>query len=144
VAQRGFTLVEMMITIAVIGVLMALSFPVYIAYQNRNNLSLTTEQVVAMIRRAETFSRGVSGDSTWGVAFQSGAVTLYKGASYAARDSTYDEVVTIPANITRTGLSEVNFAKLTAVPSATGTITFITGENDGKTITLNAEGMVAY
>ena len=144
VNQRGFTLVEMMITVMVIAVVLGFSFPVYISYQNKNNLNLTTTNIVSMLRRAQTYSRGVYGDSTWGVAFQTDAVTLYKGANYASRDTAYDEVSTVSGNISRTGLGEVNFAKSTAVPSVTGTITLTTSENDSTTITLNAEGMVAY
>jgi len=142
--QLGFTLIELLLSIAIIGMLSGLSLPVYESFARRNDLDVATLSVVNAIRRSETYARAVQGDSTWGMRFQTSGVTLYKGATYASRDANFDETIDVPDSVTVSGLSEVQFAKLTAAPSTTGTVTFTSTTNDTRTLTLNAKGMVDY
>lgn len=141
--KNGFTLIEMLLSISIIAMLAGLSLPVYLNYSTRNDLAIATETTVNALRRAQTYSRGISSDSQWGVAVQSGNITLFKGASYAARDTTYDETVSVSSQITTSGLSEIVFAKLSAVPSTTGSIS-LTSLNQTRTVSVNAKGMVEY
>ena len=141
--QQGFTLIEVLLSVALISMLVGLSLPVYRAFQTKNDLDMTAETVAFALRRAQTYSRGIKADSQWGVAVQSGTLTVFKGASYASRDTAYDETTTISADIAVSGLGEVVFAKLTAAPSATGTVTLAVN-NDIKTVDINAKGVVAY
>ncbi|MEK7153508.1 MAG: type II secretion system protein [Patescibacteria group bacterium] len=143
VDQRGFTLVEALLSVAIIGLLVGMSLPIYQSFQTRNDLDITTQSVADMLRRAQTYARGVSGDSQWGVAIQSGAATLFKGASFAARDAAYDEATIIPSTTNVSGVSEVLFSKLAGAPSTTGSIT-LTSSNDTRVVTINAKGMVSY
>jgi prepilin-type N-terminal cleavage/methylation domain-containing protein len=142
--MRGFTLIELLLSIAIIGLLVGLSLPVYASFQNRNDLDIAAQNVVGALRRAETYTRGVNGDSQWGVEIQSGAVTLFKGTSFAGRNTNFDEAITIPASISVGGLSEVLFSKLSGAPNATGNITLTANTNDTRTISINAKGMVDY
>lgn len=139
----GFSLIEVLLSVAIIGTLAGLSLPVYASFQSRNDLDLTTQSVADALRRAQVYARGVSGDSQWGVAFQSSSVTLFKGSSFATRDTAYDEVISLPG-ISTSGLTEVLFSKLSAVPSTTGSIALTTNTNEVRTITINAKGMVSY
>lgn len=142
--QAGFTLIELLLSITIIGILSGLSLPVYESFARRNDLDITTQSAVNAIRRGESYARAVQGDSTWGVKFDSTGVTLFKGATYASRDTAYDETIDVPGSVTVSGLSEVLFTKLTAAPSTTGTVTFTSSTNDVRTVTLNAKGMVDY
>lgn len=141
--QRGFTLVEVLLSIVIIGILVGMSVPLYQSFLGRNDLDITTQQVVGALRRAQTYARGMNGDSAWSVEVQSSAVTLYKGTDFAARDTSYDEVITMPGVISASGLS-VQFSKLDAAPNATGNITLTTNIGETRTVTLNAQGMVNY
>lgn len=143
-SEHGFTLVELLLSVAIITLLTGLSLPVYESFVRRNDLDLTTQSVVSVIRRAQTYSRGVSQDSTWGVEFLSTGATLFKGATYATRDSAYDESVTLPGSVSLNGTSEVVFAKLSATPSTTANVSLASTTNDSRTITVNAKGMVNY
>lgn len=142
--QAGFTLIELLLSVAIIGVLAGLSLPVYESFARRNDLDVTAQGVASAIRRAETYARAVQDDSMWGIRFQSSGVTLFKGTSYATRDTAFDETISVPASVTMSGLAEVQFAKLSAAPSTTGTVTLISTTNDTRTLTLNAKGVVDY
>lgn len=144
IKQAGFTLIELLLSVTIIGILAGLSLPVYESFARRNDLEVTTQSVVAAVRRAEVYARSVRGDSVWGVAFQSTGVTLYKGSTYASRDTSFDEIVEMPGSISVSGLSEVQFAKMSGSPSTSGTVTFTSTTNDTRVITLNAKGMVSY
>lgn len=141
---RGFTLIEMLLSVAIIGILVAGSAPVFNSFVARNDLDVVGQQVASALRRAQTYARGMDDDSAWSVNVASSAVTLYKGTVFASRDTAYDEAVSIPPTITVSGLSNVQFAKFTAAPNTTGSITLTSNANDTRTITINAKGMVDY
>lgn len=151
-SARGFTLIEVMLSVAIIGLLAGLSLPVYATFQQRNDLDLTTQSVADMLRRAQTYARSVRGDSgvdtQWGVEIQSTGATLFKGSSFAGRDSSYDEVTDFPGSMSVSGFTEVLYSKLDALPTFTpgGTTTLIltTSTNESRTITVNGKGMVNY
>ena len=142
--QRGFTLIEMLLSVTIIAVLAGLSLPVFHAFATRNDLDIADEQVAITLRRAQAYARGTNGDSPWSVNIQSGAVTLYKGIVFASRDTTYDESITIPGSIAVSGLSAVHFAKMTGLPNSTGSIILTSNNNDTRTVTVNGKGMVSY
>jgi prepilin-type N-terminal cleavage/methylation domain-containing protein len=141
--QRGFTLIEMLLSVSIIAMLVGLSVPVYASFVGRNDLDVTRQGIVESLRRAQVYARAVEGDSTWGVAIVSGKAVVFKGASYAARDTAFDENIIINSTITPSGLGEVVFAKLSGAPSTSGTATLTqTTNNESRTVTINAKGMV--
>ncbi len=142
--QRGFTLVEMLLSITIIAILVGVSGPVYNSFVVRNDLDVTGQQIVQSLRRAQTYARSMEDDTAWSVEIQTSAATLFQGTNFGGRDATFDEEVTIPASITRSGLTEVQFAKFTGLPNTTGTITLTSNTNETRTITINAKGMVNY
>jgi prepilin-type N-terminal cleavage/methylation domain-containing protein len=145
VRARGFTLIELLLSIAIITLLVGMSLPLYASFVGRNDLDMTTQRVVSALRRAQEYTRGVRGDSQWGVAVQSGQAVLFKGATYATRDSSFDETTTIASSITPSGTGEIAFTKLSGTPSSTATFTLASSAtNDTRTITVNAKGMVNY
>lgn len=142
--QQGFTLVELLLSVAIITTLTGLSLPVLESFVRRNDLDLTAQSFVSGIRRASMYARGSQGDSTWGVKFASTGMTIFRGTSYATRSTTYDETIPLPGSVSTSSTSEIVFSKLTATPSAGATILLTGTTNDTRTITVNAEGMVDY
>ena len=141
--ESGFTLMEMLLSVSIMVVLISLSLPIYESFQTRNDLAVNTQAVAETIRRAEDDARAVNGDSAWSVEIQSSAVTLFMGTSFAGRNTNYDEVVTLPASVTASGTSEIQFTKFTGAPSPTSaTITLTSANGDTRTVTVNAKGMV--
>lgn len=142
---RGFTLLEMLLSVVIIGVLAGVSLPLYNSFLARNDLDIATQQVAETFRRAQIYARGMKSDSAWSVERPSSSqVTLFIGTVYSGHDTAFDETITLSGGITASGLSHVEFAKLTGLPSTTGTITLTTGVGETKDITINAQGMVEY
>ena len=141
--QSGFTLIEVLLSTVIISVLVGLSLPLYQTFQSRNDLDIAAQTVVYMLRRAQTYARGVSGDSQWGVEVTSTQATLYKGASYGTRVSAFDEIYEMPGGITVSGGSGSVFAKLTGFTSS-ASLTLTARTSDARTITINTKGNVDY
>lgn len=143
--ERGFTLLEALLSVALISILAGVSLPVYNSFQNRSDLNITAQTVASMLRRAQVYARGANGDSQWGVKVQSTTATLFKGSAWTGHDTSYDETATIPGSTTVSGaLTEVIFSKLAGLPSTTtGNVTLTTTNGDTRTVTINAKGMVS-
>lgn len=142
--KPGFTLLEVALSIAVIGVLTGISIPVYQSVQVRNDLDIATVTIAQTLRRAETLSQSVDADISWGVSLQNQSITLFQGTSYASRNTNFDEDFSIPASITPSGISEIVCTKFSGIPQTTGTITLTSNANETRTLTINAKGTVSY
>ena len=140
--QAGFTLMELLLSIAIIGILAGISAPFYQSFVQRNDLDIATQQLVSSLRRAQSYARVGDSDSAWSVEITGGNVILFKGVTYGTRDANYDEANALPGSITPSGLSEIQFAKFTSTPNTTGAITLTSSTSDVRTVTVNAQGMV--
>jgi len=141
--KAGFTLIEVLIVIALMAILVAIMLPVSVDYQKRNDLDVAQTTFVQGVRRAQQLSMGAEGDSQWGLVAISGGIVIFKGSTYSLRDATYDEVFDMSPAIVVTGQSEFDFAKTTGLPSQTGVVT-LTNENYQETVSVNAKGIVNY
>lgn len=135
---------EILLSIAVIAIIAGISVPIYQSFHVRNDLDIATVEMAQTLRRAQILSEAVDGDTSWGLKIQSGSLTLFKGVSYAARDTAFDELFDVPTSITSSGVSEIVFTKFSGLPQTTGTITLTSNVNETRTITINAKGMVSY
>lgn len=142
--HAGLTIVEMLLVIALLGILGGISIPLYHTFQVRNDLDIIATAYTHALRRAQTLARGVDGDTSWGVRITATTIVLFRGVSFALRDSAFDETYDIPAQITASGMQEVVFAKFTGLPQTTGTTTFTTNTLESRDIVLNSKGMVRY
>lgn len=141
--SRGFSLLELLLSVALIGVIAAFSIPVYLNMQVKNDLDIAAVTVSQTLRRAQVLSQAVEGDISWGVKIQTGSITLFKGTSYAARDSSFDETFSINANLSSSGVLEEVYTKFYGMPGTAGSIT-LSSPNDSRIITINAKGMIDY
>ncbi|MCX6795323.1 MAG: prepilin-type N-terminal cleavage/methylation domain-containing protein [Candidatus Falkowbacteria bacterium] len=142
--RSGFTLIEMLLSVACLAIISIIAIPVYQSFQVKNDLGIATNSVVQSLRRAQILSQASDGNTTSGVKIQTSSITVFRGASYVARDTTMDEIFEVPTSITATGTNEIIFSKIFGLPNATGTIILTSYINDSKTITINEKGMVAY
>lgn len=142
--NNGFTLIEVLLSLALISLIAGTGVPIFQSFQNRNELDVATMTFAQGLRRAQILSQASHGDTSWGVYVQSGDITLFKGLSYAGRDSSFDEVFIVPASIVASGTQEYIFSRFTGLPQNVGSLSFTSPNNETKTITINEKGTVNY
>lgn len=142
--QSGFTLLEIMLVIAIIGILGGLSLPIYLNFQIRNDQDIAVSSLVSFLRQAHT--RAVSGeeDSAWGVEIATNHITLFKGADFSVRDPSFDQVYTSTASITFSPTSEIIFVQLSGEPNITPTIIIQGATVSNKTVAINEKGVIDF
>lgn len=134
----------MMLVIALLVAIGGISVPVYQVLQVKNNLDVAAYTVAQTLRRAQVLSQSGTEDSVWGVRVEGGGAILFKGANFAGRDQSFDEVAEISSNIIPSGIQEVTYSKVAGEPQTIGDIVLTTSNNDVKTITINAKGIIEY
>ena len=142
--RRGFTLIELVMSVALISIIAGIGIPVFRDMQVRNDLSLAENAMASTLRRAQVLSMSPEGDTSWGANAQSGEVILFKGASFAARDTSYDEIFAISPTIVVSGTTEFVFAKFTGLPGTTGTLTLTSSDGDARNVSVNEKGSISY
>lgn len=130
--RRAFALLEILVVIGILGAVVMLTIPLYREYLIRGDLENVTQQVTQGLGRAKVLSQAAQRDSSWG--FYVPAGVLYKGTSYATRDTAFDEVYPMPSTIAVNGLFDVAFSKITGIPNATGEIVLRALNNDERII----------
>lgn len=142
--RKAFTLLEIMLTIAIISIISAASAPVFQRLQVSNDLENSTYTVVQVLRQAKSFASASDQDSNWGLRLENNQIILFKGTSYALRDPAFDEVTALPLSLTLSGLNEIIFQKQSGLPQTTGNIILSTQINESDTISINASGRIDY
>lgn len=140
----GFTIIEVIVVLAIMAVFAAAAPPLThgfrIGYQGDNAVA----SYVSALHRAQVLAQTGAVDAPWGVAIATGTVTIYKGATYAARDTNYDEVYAIGRELSPGGVTAVTFAKLSGTPGTTGTTTIAVPGLATVSVNINSKGMISY
>ena len=142
--QKGFTLIELLVVIVIIAVITVIGISTFSSAVPKNQIEVEADRVVEMVRRAQ--SRTISGDQNgvWGVHLTANNITLFQGASYAARDTAFDEAFAFSNSVTASGLTDIVFEIRTGETVNTGTITLSsTDSSDIVAIVVNAAGPYA-
>lgn len=142
--KKGFTMIEILLSMAVLSIIVGIGSPIYQSFQNRNNLDITTTTIVQTMRRAQVLAQSVDGDTSWGVKIQSGSIVLFQGVNFETRDPEFDEMFDLPTSITPSGLPEIIFTKFTGLPQITGSIVLTYNINETRNITINEKGTINF
>jgi prepilin-type N-terminal cleavage/methylation domain-containing protein len=141
--KRGFTLVEIVIVIAIFSIFASVSFSSYASFKSKNGLTIAVYDVVDALRNAQSNARKMKEDSKWGVKILSNQAIIFKGASYSSRDSNFDRVLEFSKDVQASGFDEVVFDKINGWASNTGTTT-LSGREGDKKIYINEKGTITY
>lgn len=141
--QNGFTLLEMMLSVAMMMLLLGISLPIYRSYHVNTDLASAKSVVSTVLLQAKTQALAGELDDDWGVVVEPGTVTLFKGDSFASRDAAFDISTRISSSLAIAGISEIYFEKVTGVPSASGQIELINQINRQAVITISDVGIIS-
>jgi type II secretory pathway pseudopilin PulG len=142
--QKGLTLVEILLSVTMMTSIATLGMVAFRSLQVRNDLDTAVTITIQSLRRAQVLAQSADSDNTWGVRLQTSNIILFKGASYAARLSAFDETFTISPVITFSGVTEVVYSKVFGEPNTSGTLTLSSLDSESRTISINSKGMLDF
>jgi len=147
--MKSFTLVEILIVIAILGGLAGLAFPIMRSLLIANYLTSSAEEIVQCLRQAQTNAMGGARDSKWGVFFDqnNNKFTLFKG-DFFGQDHSYDLAQELPKSIEIKNISlngggaEIVFEKTSGKTNQFGSLTLEGLNNQTKNIIVNEYGVI--
>jgi prepilin-type N-terminal cleavage/methylation domain-containing protein len=149
--KKGFTLLEMMIAIAIFMMIASLVLTAFSNFRARETLNASLEKVLAGFSRARLDSISSRGDSLYGVYILSNEVIYFKGASFPGLNDANNVIFTLPAPIEianislNGGGSTVVFQHITGKTTNYGTFSVRVRSDTSisKLITVNQSGAVS-
>lgn len=144
--QKGFTLVELILVIALIAIIAASSIPLLGNVTSQNRTNATAREVVSALRLAQQKAMAGNQDSEFGVYFDdiNKEFTVFRGASYGVNpsdDITFDYEDSVVVSQSFAG-DEVNIQKLTGSTSDVGTIAISDSSGSSEAITISSQGKI--
>ena len=122
---------------------MSLGFFISMDFYRRYTFYAERTTILGILRRAREYSLANAHALPHGVAILGGQYVIFTGASYATRNTQYDEPIESSPGITTQGISEVIFSPLAATSTASGTITISNGIQSSD-IEINYEGRINW
>jgi prepilin-type N-terminal cleavage/methylation domain-containing protein len=154
-SQQSFTIVELLIVIALVAVIASIGIVSLFGYRQRQHLKLQTEELVAVLRNAQNRSLSQESGSRWGVHFENPTgdandfYDLFSGTSYSA-SAVVSRTPLPPAlqfDVPSSGASAtIIFAPVTGFPNASTTIkiSLVNNPNASSAITINSNGVINF
>ncbi len=95
--HRGFTLIEIITVVGILLIITATAIPAYRNFQKQSDLINTTEEIINVLRLAQSKTLASEQASQWGIHFLASEYILFKGADYDSRDSSFDKNYIVPS-----------------------------------------------
>jgi len=149
--QRGISLLEVLITVAVIGILTAVIAYSFISFKNTQLLSVARDQVVSIVIKAKSETLASKNSMSYGVHFENIKVVLFTGPTYSAtavdnQVYVFDSKVSMSSIVLTGGGNEILFDRLTGFVTQNGNVivSLISDTSKQKSITISKTGIIAY
>jgi len=141
---KGFTLVETLVVLALIGLMSAVSLASFASLSRHEALSGNTAALAARLRDARARTLASVGGMQYGVHISTTSITFFRGALYDPATSTND-VFTLSQYVqASTSIQNFVFERVTGNSSASGTIDMflLSDPTQKKTLTVQTSGLV--
>lgn len=134
--KKAFSLLEIMLTIAVIGILLSFSLPLSLQAIEKNEQRHSEINTILALRVAR--EKAVFGleDSDWSVRIDSSSATVFIGSDYGSRDTNFDQAYNLK-NVSVGSPVIVTFARVSGFSSVTNINLTV-----DKIININQYGLV--
>jgi prepilin-type N-terminal cleavage/methylation domain-containing protein len=146
---RGLTLIEVLLAIAIIGGLIAVTASVFPSMRNRRALEASTRQLASLLEEARSLTLSAKDASVYGVHFDSTQAVLFVGSSYNAGSATNIVTTLHPLTAIRNitlggGGSNVVFTRLTGETPNNGSVEvyLVNNSTTARAITISTSGVI--
>ncbi len=95
----GFTLIEIITVVGVVLIIIVTAIPAYRNFQKQSDLINTTEEIMNVLRSAQSKTLASEQASRWGIHFLASEYILFKGVDYDSRNSSFDKNYIIPNSV---------------------------------------------
>lgn len=140
----GFSLIELIVVIALSTVLASISWPLYQNFQHHQALITTSQEIVATLRFAQRCAVTGEHNSHWGVYFSpepTKTFTLYSGLNYNLRTTAWDEVHEFSAVVSVSEDLDINFNQQGMI-ATDATVVITNPENQQKIVHISSTGTI--
>lgn len=144
---RGFTALEILIVIAILGILLSVILPSFMNFRRSSLLNTDTMNLITLINRARLLSVSSKDDDQYGIHLESSKAVLFKGSVYSAGTTTnethtFSTGLTLSSIAVNGGGSEVLFEKVTGATTQNATTTLlVTGTTSSTTVLILQTGV---
>jgi len=155
-SRRGFTLVELLVSIGIIVILAGVSFLALQRNRSTSELKAAMQQMVTVIRGAQSRAVSQASSTTWGVYFANATATrpffaLFSSTTYttATQVGTYPlppSVTYVVSTLASGATTSVIFSVGTGQANAAKTISLVLKNNPAvsSTLTIATSGLITY
>ena len=143
IQQKGFTLLELMLVVAMIGLIAAFSITVGTGFLWRTDLSQAQYTTVVSLRYAQLLSQAGEENADWGVHIEDNELTIFNGSVFESRDVTKDEEYDL-GRVTISPAMDIIYEKFSGKPYEDSSEIQLVTDQDTASITINSEGNVEY
>jgi len=146
--HKAITLLELIIVVSIFMLMVTAAMPRLVTGLYANQIEVAGQELVHVLRVAQSNSMDSFQDSSWGVYFDSAQYVLFVGDSYALRDTSKDLNYPLPGSVSfgalslNGGGSEVVFAEASGMTSQYGTIDLDSASDPTQTVTVTRFGHV--
>jgi len=137
----GFTFVEVLLVIGILGIIVGLAIPFYQSFQISSRLDDTTQEAIQTLRRAQLKAMASEDFSDFGVHFEPQRFVLFKGDAYNPADL-LNETVNLPSVLSISPVADIVFSAIKGAVGGTASITIQTRSGETNTININELGVV--
>jgi prepilin-type N-terminal cleavage/methylation domain-containing protein len=143
-SNSGFTIIEVVIALVLGAAVAGLGLNAGIDVYRSSNLSSDRDTLISSLERARNRAMTNVGESSHGVFLENDKYTIFRGASYALRDSEFDEELVSPSTVQALGTFEYAFEQLNGDAILSGTTTLRDDRGVERVITVNPEGRIDW
>ncbi len=141
--KQGFTLVEILVVVAIILFLAAIMVPISLNFYKMQVFNETHERAVGLLKQARSNAFVQKNNADFGLYFGDKQMVLFQGPSYDQRNESQDLSLKLPALVEISGLSEIVFSQGSALPKQSGSLFIKLGQKQ-KEIIINEQGLIIY
>jgi len=145
--KKAFTLIEILIVLAIISLVAVLAIPFYQPFQVRTYLDNNSQEIIQVLRKAQSKAMAGENDEVYGVHFSVDEYVLFKGMLYNP-DDLENEIFGLPNSLSITNINlngggnEIIFDKLKGTTSNYGSIAATSISNESRTVSISKTGKI--